>query len=211
MKSVIIGLIIVILSFLFLLFGLPLINKNSDDCDGFFHHNYCIDQNTSNKTLIKLGLKEEKINETYELRIEYPKIIIKYPKLFEHLKEQAQQIKTDMDYLNTYDSNNKNSIPRSLTILCEESSDFVKFLSVVCRFTEYTEGGNPKHGFFTTNFDIEYKDIVDLEDIFNKDSKALEEISDYVIMQIYKEKSERSGELVAKDDVIERGASPERG
>ena len=206
MKKVLILLLIIVVLIFGYFFGLTNIIEKNKECNGFEFKNYCIDNNTSEKTLIKLGLIEKYNNNNHEINVVYPKNIIKYPKLHKHLKEQTSGIKEEFGFNKI--SNNRDTPPRTLSIKCEESSDNIKYISILCRFTEYTVGSNPSHGFSSTNFNIKTNKIVELDDLFPNKLKALNEISDYVIKKIYSQKSERSGELIDKDEIIEKGASP---
>lgn len=180
------------------------------ECFGFIHENECIDLNTPDSKLEKLGLIEKEENKKHEINVVYPRTVIKYPILLNHLKEQTGLIKEDFNFIKGSDDHADNTF-RSLSIECDEYNYDVDYLSIICRFSEYTTGSNPNHGFFTTNYNTSTQTIIELYDLFTSKTKALRAISKYVIKQLYKEKSGRTGELIDTDEIIEDGASPKPG
>ncbi|MGH7884847.1 MAG: RsiV family protein [Thermodesulfobacteriota bacterium] len=194
-------------SILFYLYAIPSIDENNCvESNGVWHKRYCLNDNTPDSTLTKLGLIQEEKNENYQIDLNYPLEIVRFPKIHTLVKNRFEGA-TEV-FKKRSEDNDKRSI---LNFECDQIYYVLEYGVVFCRINSYFEGNHPNYSFLTVNFDKKSQEILELGAFFTGYENAIVDISVYVKNMIYKQKSEKFGEQIIKDEWIESGTSPNSG
>lgn len=188
---------------LFYLYIIPIIDKdNCIESGGTWYKKYCLNENTSDSTLSKLGLILEESNDDYQIDIEYPIGVLNFPKIHSHLKEHFDAAVAE--FKNRILSNQKKS---ALKVECDQLNLVLNFGVVSCSINSILGRSQQNHSFLTVNFDKDSQEIFKIDFLFEENEFALDNISRYVKTELYKAKSKKLRSKIIRDGWIESGAS----
>lgn len=207
MRFVIFFSTILLIILLFYLYILPSIDRgNCVESGGVWYEKYCLNENTSDSTLNKLGLLLEERNDKYQIDIVYPVGVLNFPKIHSHLKEHFDAAVSE--FKNRISNNQKKS---ALKVECDQLYLVLNFGVVFCKINSFLGRSQQNHSFLTVNFDIDNQEVININSLFKSSAFAMDNISRYVKRELYKAKSKKLRSRIIKDDWIESGASANPG
>lgn len=188
---------------LFYLYILPEIDKgNCIESGGTWYERYCLNENTPDSTLSRLGLILEESNDEYQIDIEYPIGIVNFPKIHLHAKERFDAAVAE--FKKRISNNQKKS---ALKVECDQLNLVLNFGVVSCNINSFLSRSQQNHSFLTVNFDKVSQQIFKINFLFKENEFALDNISRYVKAELYKAKSKKLRSKIIRDGWIESGAS----
>jgi len=209
MKKLLISLLLMLYLPLFLT-GCTNRDNKSEKCrkeQGIWYGDICVTEDSTDKILKKLRLIEEKKTDQYEITVYYPYQVLKYPDIYNRLKNTVSDIKKEESYPVQEQTVQTESYPWQLKIDMREFRSGGNFASILIYSMSYTGGAHPNHYYESLNFNTENQKIVNLDDLFSN-AKYINEISQYVTSALLRIKSKKTGENIDSDEWIERGALP---
>jgi len=206
MKKFILALIVVFL----LIAGLKLfVFEHRDNCrkeGGLWYENMCLNSETPEDDLKKIGLIREENTDKIDIKVTYPYNVLEYNTIYQFLQTKVKSIKKDNGFEDEDIELGMSGHSWSLSINMNNFAEGGNLASILGYVFSFTGGAHPNHSFFSTNFDTASEDLIKFSDLFDKEKIALDVISKYSVSNIIEQKSERLNEKIAEDEWLIDGA-----